>query len=188
MQLWALSNSSRFRYIQIETLESGSNKILRLSSSELRVLTSQNSETYDVASRAWRSLHSHVECCGSFNPAWILLIRGDLELRTFLVPFTGFFELKSCCRLGRFLEKENFVPRTGLPNSCVLFVKWHSERGRKHGFIFPKGDRLFDSRSSWRARCNMSDDASQLSCTLLYSNLCYVGHIMTHHDASLLCD
>lgn len=188
MQLWALSNSSRFRYIQIETLESGSNKILRLSSSELRVLTSQNSETYDVASRAWRSLHSHVECCGSLNPAWILLIRGDLELRTFLVPFTGFFWIKKLLSPWKIFGKTTISCRERGCQTPAYFLSSGIQKGPETWVIFPKGDRLFDSRSSWRARCNMSDDASQLSCTLLYSNLCYVGHIMTHHDASLLCD
>lgn len=181
MQLWALSNSSRFRYIQIETLESGSNKILRLSSSELRVLTSQNSETYDVASRAWRSLHSHVECCGSLNPAWILLIRGDLELRTFLVPFTGFFWIKKLLSPWKIFGKTTISCRERGCQTPAYFLSSGIQKGAgSMGSFFP----VREVRDVQDATCRMMHPSFRVPC---YTRI-YVGHIMTHHDASLLCD
>ena len=172
MQLWALSNSSRFRYIQIETLESGSNKILRLSSSELRVLTSQNSETYDVASRAWRSLHSHVECCGSLNPAWILLIRGDLELRTFLVPFAGFFWIKKLLSPWKIFGKRKFRAENGVAKLLRTFCQVAFKRGRKHGSFFPKGTdySIREVRDVQDATCRMMHPSFRVPCyTRIYA-------------------
>lgn len=107
-------------------------------------------------------------------------------ISTFLVPFTGFFELKSYCRLGRFLEKDTFVPRTRLLNSCVLFGQVASKRGRKHRSFCLKGTgySIREVRDVQDATCRMMHPSFRVPC---YTRI-YAGHIMTHHDASLLCD